>query len=84
MRRIPEPEEHCQLLGLSRSSDSSVSLFALYLRIAEVHDARRLKLLKGDTDQILVFVSFCVGNHYTTSSINSGASAVCSPPQLRH
>jgi hypothetical protein len=43
----------------------------------------RLELLKADTDQILVFVSHCVG-YNTTSSINPKASVVCSPPQLLH
>lgn len=47
--------------GLSYSPDTSVPLFKLYLQTAENRDSKRLELLKGDTDQILVFVSPCVG-----------------------
>ena len=58
---------------MSHFSDSSVPLFTLYLRAAEGHDAKRLKLLKGDIDQILVFVSPCVGYPITHRLINSEA-----------
>ncbi|KAH9993193.1 hypothetical protein BJV77DRAFT_374242 [Russula vinacea] len=40
---------------LSHSSDTPVPFYTLLLRLAEDHDGRRLKLLKEDTDQILVF-----------------------------
>ncbi len=41
---------------LSHFSDTSIPLFTLYVRVVEECDRKRLELLKGDTDQILVFV----------------------------
>ena len=46
---------------LFHSSDTSTPLFTLYLQIAEDYSAKILKVLEKDTDQILVFVSPCVG-----------------------
>ncbi|KAH9993489.1 hypothetical protein BJV74DRAFT_950824 [Russula compacta] len=41
--------------GLSHLYDSSGPLFAMYLKIAEEQDQMKARLLKGDTDQILIF-----------------------------
>ena len=62
----PQPAEDQTSKRLSHSSDSSIALFTLYLRISEEHDRRKYELLKGELDSILVFVS-----HY-----------VCLPPCL--
>lgn len=32
----------------------------MYLRIADEEDRRRIEVLKGDTDQVLIFVSPCI------------------------
>ena len=53
----PQPAKDQAFQRLSHTADTSIPLFALYLRIAEKHDERRHELLTGDADQILVFVS---------------------------
>ena len=42
--------EHCL-------SDSSRPLFSMYLRISQEEEEKRAQRLRGDTDQLLVFVS---------------------------
>ena len=42
---------------ISHSSDTSIPLFALYLRGAEKADWKKSKDLKEDLDQIIIFVS---------------------------
>ncbi|KAH9993192.1 hypothetical protein BJV77DRAFT_374221 [Russula vinacea] len=85
VRSYPPQPALNQTAPLSHSSDTSVPLLTLYLRTAEEHDGRRRKLLKGDTDQILVFVSPCICYHSRQILIFSGkSSVVCSPPQLQH
>ncbi|KAN0106988.1 hypothetical protein V8E52_010590 [Russula decolorans] len=51
----PQPVQDKTSQRLSHSSDTSLPLFSLYLQRAEKLDWRRFELLKGDTDQILVF-----------------------------
>ena len=53
----PRPAQDQTSQQLSHSSDTSIPLFAQYLQTAEEFDWRRFELLKGDSDQILVFVS---------------------------
>ena len=64
----PQPAQDQTSQRLSHFSDTSIPLFALHLRIADEHDGRRLKLLRADTDQILVFVSpYCWLTYHGTS-----------------
>ncbi|KAI0273964.1 hypothetical protein BGY98DRAFT_106494 [Russula aff. rugulosa BPL654] len=51
----PQPAQDQTSKRLSHSSDSSIALFTLYLRISEEHDRRKYELLKGELDSILVF-----------------------------
>jgi hypothetical protein len=66
-RYPPQPAQDQTSQRLSHSSDTSIPLFTLYLRISEEHDRRKYELLKGEIDSILVFVSHCVGYHHATS-----------------
>jgi hypothetical protein len=66
-RYPPQPTQDQTSKRLSHSSDSSVPLFTLYLRISEEPDRRKYEHLKGEIDLILVFVSHCVGYHPATS-----------------
>ena len=45
---------------LSHSSDPSIPLFSLYLRLSKSHDWRKYELLKGEIDSILIFVSHSI------------------------
>ena len=54
--------------GHSCLSDSSGPLFAIYLRIAEEQDQKRVEVLKRDTDQLLIFVSPCARYHRVITS----------------
>ncbi len=56
-RYPPQPAQDQTSQRLSHSSDTSIALFTLYLRIPEEHDRRAYELLKGEIDSILVFVS---------------------------
>jgi hypothetical protein len=56
-RDLYQPVQDQTSQRLSHPSDTSITLFALYLQRAEKLDWAAFKLLKGDTDQILVFVS---------------------------
>ncbi|KAI0279533.1 hypothetical protein BGY98DRAFT_968724 [Russula aff. rugulosa BPL654] len=51
----PVQGQTSQRLSHSSSSDTSIPLFALYLQRAEKLDGETFKLLKGDSDQVLVF-----------------------------
>lgn len=66
-RYPPQPAQDQISQRLSRSCDTSIPLFSLFLRISEEHDRRKDELLKGETDSILVLVSHCVGHHRATS-----------------
>jgi hypothetical protein len=57
----PQPAQDKTSQRLSHSSDSSIPLFTLYLRISEEHDSRKYELLKGEIESILVFVSHYIG-----------------------
>ena len=68
-RRYPPQSAQDQTYQrLSHSSDTSIALFALYLRLSEGHDRKKYELLKGEIDSILVFVSHCVEYHHATST----------------
>ncbi|KAI0267588.1 hypothetical protein BGY98DRAFT_1023217 [Russula aff. rugulosa BPL654] len=54
-RDLYQPVQDQTSQRLSHPSDTSITLFALYLQRAEKLDWAAFKLLKGDTDQILVF-----------------------------
>jgi hypothetical protein len=49
--------QHQTSEGLSWLSDGAGPLFAMYVKIAEEQERKRVELLRGDTDQLLVFVS---------------------------
>jgi hypothetical protein len=66
-RYPPQPDQDNDFRRLSNSSDSSIALFTLYLRISEEHDRGKYELLKGEIDSILVLVSHCVGYHHAMS-----------------
>ncbi|KAF8499577.1 hypothetical protein F5888DRAFT_87207 [Russula emetica] len=51
----PLPAQDQTSQRLSHSSDSSIALFTLYLRISEEYDRRKYEVLKGEIDSILVF-----------------------------
>jgi hypothetical protein len=63
----PQSAQDLTSQRLSHSSDTSIPLFTLYLRISEEYDRRKYELLKGDLDSILVFVSHCVGYRHAIS-----------------
>ena len=46
-----------ELQGERFLSDTSRPLFSMYLRISQEEEEKRAQRLKGDTDQLLVFVS---------------------------
>jgi hypothetical protein len=55
------PAQRQMSQGHSNFSDSSSPLFSMYLRVAKEEDQSTAELLKADTDQILIFVSPCIG-----------------------
>ena len=61
----PPPSAQYQMWQ-SSFSDSSGPLFAMYLRIVEEQDQKRVERLKADAEQILIFVSHSVSYRYAT------------------
>ena len=71
-RYPPQPAQDKASQRLSHSSDTSIPLFSLYIRISEEHDRRKYELFKGEIDSILVFVSHFVGYlHHATSPLTT-------------
>ena len=55
-----------ELQGERFLSDTSRPLFSMYLRISQEEEEKRAQRLKGDTDQLLVFVSpYTYNGHFT-------------------